>query len=83
METLMSTTIYTQLANATNGGRDLPAALTGRFKDIPTGTRALLTLLRRAKGKADMIHVAWRTMDHGQPSDVMTIDEAERHLRLV
>ena len=83
METLMPTTIYTALANAANGGRDLPATLTGRFKDIPAGTSALLTLLRRARDKTDMIHVAWRTMDHGQPSDVMTIDEAERHLRLV
>ena len=35
------------------------------------------------RGQANMIHVAWRTMDHGQPSDVMTIEEAERHLRLV
>lgn len=78
----MPTTIYAILAHAANGGRDLPASVIGRFKDIPTGTRALLTLLRGAKDETDVIHVAWRTMDHEQPSDVMTIEEAERYLRL-
>lgn len=83
METLMPTKLYTILVNAANGDRDLPASVNGRFKGIPAGTRALLTLLPSAKDKPDMIHVVWRTMGHGQPSDVMTVDEAERYLRLV
>lgn len=79
----MPITICTELANTTNGGRDLPTALKGPAKDIPAGTKALLTLLRVAKDQADMIHIAWRTIDHGQPCDVMTVDEAEHYLRLV
>jgi len=79
----MPTPIYAQLANAANGGRDLPASVTGRFKDIPTGTKALLTRLRGVDGQPALVHVAWRTMDHGQPSDVMTVEEAERCLHLV
>jgi len=54
---------------------DVPASLKGAYKDIQPGT---MVLLRGADGQADMIHGGWRTMDHEQPSNVMTIDEAVR-----
>jgi len=78
----MPTTIYRMLAGSANEGCDVPATLTRRFKDLSPGTMALLTLLRTNKGDAGMIHVAWRTMAHDQPADVMTIDDAEHHFRL-
>jgi len=83
METLMPQAIYTMLANAANNGCDLPATLTGCFKDMRPGTMALLTLLRSASGKPNMIHVAWRTMCHEQPADVMTIGDVESNFAMV
>ena len=79
----MPTPIYTQLANAANGGCDLPAALAAGFKDIPPGTMALLTRLRGVDGRPDLVHVAWRTMAHDQPADVMTLDEAEARFCII
>ena len=83
MEALTPKTIYAMLARSANAGRDVPASLKGTYKDIQSGTMALLTLLHGTDDHADMIHVAWRTMGHEQPSDVMTIDEAESHFSLV
>ena len=79
----MPTTIYAMLARSANASRDVPASVEGSYKDIQPGTMALLTLLRGTDDHADMIHVAWRTMDHEQPSDVMTIDEVERYFNVV
>ena len=83
METLMPTTIYTLLAHAANEGCDIPATLIGHFKDMAPGTRALLSLLRGTGGKPDMIHIAWRTMAHDQPADVMSLDEAEARFDII
>ena len=83
METLIPPTIYAMLVQSANHGLDLPATLKRRFKDIPPGTMALLTLLRGADDQAAMIHVAWRTMAHGQPSDVLTVAEAEGFFKVV
>ena len=79
----MPTTIYAILARSANAGRDVPASVKGTYKDIQPGTMALLTLLRGTGKQAAMIHVAWRTMDHDQPSDVMTIDEAQRCFNII
>ena len=79
----MPTTIYEMLARSANAGRDVPASVKGRYKDIQPGTKVLLTLLHGAGDQADMIHVAWRTMNHEQPSDVMTIHEVEGYFDVV
>ena len=78
----MPTTTYAMLARPANAGRDVPASLKGAYKNIQPGTMALLSLLRGDGDRADMIHVAWRTMVHDQPNDVMTLDEAEEYFDL-
>lgn len=68
------------LAISPSTGCDMPATLKAPYKDIPAGTMALLTRLRRVDGGPAMIHVAWRTMAHDPPSDILTIEEARHYL---
>lgn len=63
------------LIEAANSYHDLPARVRRAYKDIQPGTWALLTLLPGRTREEDMIHIAWRTMAHNQPSDVMTTSE--------
>lgn len=56
--------------------RDLPVVARHAYKDVPSGTWALLTALPDAEGRARLFHVAWRNFAHDQLSDVMTLEEA-------
>ena len=71
-----ATTIFQRPARTAKVLRDIPARSKGTYKGIQPGTMALLSLLPSEHGERDMLHVAWRTMVHDQPSDVMTLDEA-------
>jgi hypothetical protein len=63
--------------------RDLPVVARHAYKDVPSGTWALLTSLPSAEGRGRLFHVAWRNLAHDQLSDVMTREEAVDLLDLV
>ncbi len=63
--------------------RDLPVVARHAYKDVPSGTWALLTSLPSTEGRGSLFHVAWRNLAHDQLSDVMTLEEAVDLLELV
>ena len=69
-------TIFEQAVRTALALRDIPARSKITYNGIQSGTMALLSLLPGQHDRCDMLHVAWRTMVHDQPSDVMTMDEA-------
>ncbi len=63
--------------------RDLPVVARHAYKDVPSGTLALLTSLPSTEGHGRLFHIAWRNLAHDQLSDVMTREEAVDLLDLV
>lgn len=76
------TTIFGQAVRTANTLLDIPARSKSTYNGIQSGTMALLSLLPGQYDRCDMLHVAWRTMVHDQPSDVMTMNEAKVYFDL-
>lgn len=61
---------------------DMPARIKRAYKDIRPGTWALLTCLQCRSAGGYLIHIAWQTLEHNQPSDVMAASEVAEYFDL-